>query len=105
MEVRQNRIVKTRKTSTMAKQMKAAYYTTFGGLDQITVGHLEVPEVKEGEVLVRIKAAGVNPVDSAVRNGHLKDFLPCTFPVIPGWDVAGIVEDRGFGARRFSAGD
>ena len=89
----------------MAKQMRAALYEEFGGLDKIKIGQLEVPELKEGEVLVRIKAAGVNPVDYAVREGYLKDFLPTNFPVIPGWDVAGVVEDRGYSARRFEAGD
>ncbi|WP_245964504.1 NADP-dependent oxidoreductase [Rufibacter immobilis] len=86
-------------------KMRAAYYEAFGSADQIKVGELEVPELKEGEVLVRIKAAAVNPVDSAVREGHLKQFLPINFPAIPGWDVAGVVEDRGFSARRFAVGD
>jgi NADPH:quinone reductase-like Zn-dependent oxidoreductase len=55
--------------------------------------------------LVRIKAAAINPVDAAVREGYLKAFLPYEFPIIPGWDVAGIVEERGFSARRFDVGD
>ncbi|RDV14897.1 NADP-dependent oxidoreductase [Pontibacter diazotrophicus] len=89
----------------MGKQMKAATYKEFGGKETIKVTTVDVPELKEGEVLVRIKAAGVNPVDTAVREGYLKDFLPYEFPVIPGWDVAGVVEDRGFSARRFNVGD
>lgn len=89
----------------MAKQMRAALYEEFGGPEKVTIGQVEVPELKEGEVLVRIKAAGVNPVDYAVREGYLKDFLPTAFPVIPGWDVAGMVEDRGYSARRFNVGD
>ncbi|MBF8965061.1 NADP-dependent oxidoreductase [Pontibacter sp. FD36] len=89
----------------MAKQMKAAVYDEFGGADKIKIRIVDVPEVKEGEVLVRIKAAGVNPVDAAVREGYLKDYLPYEFPIIPGWDMAGIVEDRGFSARRFEVGD
>lgn len=89
----------------MKKQMKAATYEEFGGPEKIKITTLEVPDLKEGEVLVRIKAAGVNPVDNAVREGYLKDFLPYEFPVIPGWDMAGVIEDRGFSARRFSVGD
>ncbi|MBF9254598.1 NADP-dependent oxidoreductase [Pontibacter sp. 172403-2] len=89
----------------MAKQMNAALYEKFGGSENIKIGTIDVPELQEGEVLVRIKAAGVNPVDYAVREGYLKDFLPTRFPVIPGWDMAGVVEDRGFSARRFSKGD
>ena len=87
------------------KTMKAAFFESFGEADVIKVGELPIPELKEGEVLVKIKAAGVNPVDAAVRKGMLKDFLPTSFPAIPGWDVAGIVEDRGFAARRFTVGD
>ncbi|WP_082883147.1 NADP-dependent oxidoreductase [Rufibacter roseus] len=89
----------------MAKEMKAAFYEEFGGPEKIKVGQLEVPELKEGEVLVRIKAAGVNPVDYVVREGYLKDMIPTQFPAIPGWDVAGVVEDRAFSARRFNVGD
>jgi NADPH:quinone reductase-like Zn-dependent oxidoreductase len=89
----------------MAKQMRAATYEEFGGSEKVSTKTVEVPELKEGEVLVRIKAAGVNPVDAAVREGYLKDHLPTSFPVIPGWDVAGVIEDRGFSARRFNVGD
>ena len=85
--------------------MKAATYEEFGGPDKVKITTLEVPDLQEGEVLVRIRAAGVNPVDYAVREGYLKDFLPYEFPVIPGWDMAGVVEKRGFSARRFKVGD
>lgn len=68
-------------------------------------GELPVPEQKEGEVLVQMKAAAINPVDAAVRSGKLAGFIPTQFPVVPGWDMAGVVEERGFAARRFQAGD
>ena len=85
--------------------MRAAYYTAFGEADVLQTGELEIPELKEAEVLVKIQASAVNPVDAAVRKGHLKNALPVTFPAIPGWDMAGIVEERGFSARRFHVGD
>jgi NADPH:quinone reductase-like Zn-dependent oxidoreductase len=85
--------------------MKAAFYESFGEADVLKVGELDIPPLKEAEVLVKIKAAAVNPVDAAVRKGLLKSFLPTTFPAIPGWDVAGIVEERGFAARRINVGD
>ncbi|ALJ00005.1 zinc-binding oxidoreductase [Rufibacter tibetensis] len=85
--------------------MNAAFYHEFGGPEKIKIGELEIPELQEGEVLVRVKAAGVNPVDNAVLAGWLSGKLPVQFPVIPGWDVAGVVEDRGFSARRFNVGD
>lgn len=72
--------------------MKAAFYNKFGELDNIETGELDKPEPGEGEVLVRIKAAGVNPVDAFATQGMLKDAIPSEFPTIPGWDVAGVVE-------------
>jgi len=85
--------------------MKASYYNEFGELDNIKTGDLDKPEPAEGEVLIRIKAAGVNPVDAFVANGMLKDAISNEFPTIPGWDVAGVVEERGHSARRFNEGD
>jgi NADPH:quinone reductase-like Zn-dependent oxidoreductase len=85
--------------------MKAAVYDAFGGPEKIQIRQLAIPAIQEGEVLLRVKAAGVNPVDYAVREGYLKDFLTHSFPIIPGWDVAGVVADRGYSARRFNIGD
>jgi len=89
----------------MSTKMKAAFYNEFGELNQIKVGELDKPEPGEGEVLVRVKSAGVNPVDAAVARGMLKDAIPSKFPVIPGWDLAGVIEERGYSARRFNEGD
>jgi NADPH:quinone reductase-like Zn-dependent oxidoreductase len=85
--------------------MRAVYYEKFGSAEVLKTGQLDIPDVKEGEVLVRVKSAAINPVDAAVRQGYMKAFLPYEFPIIPGWDVAGIVEERGFSARRFNVGD
>ncbi|MDZ7680283.1 MAG: NADP-dependent oxidoreductase [Fodinibius sp.] len=85
--------------------MKAAYFEEFGELDQIQTGTLDRPEPGEGEVLVRVKSAGVNPVDAAVARGMLNEVIPAQFPAIPGWDMAGVVETRGHAARRFEQGD
>ena len=89
----------------MSNQMNAAYIEEYGDLTNIKSGELAKPEAGEGEVLVRIKAAGVNPVDAAVAKGMLKDAIPGEFPLIPGWDVAGVVEETGHAARRFEVGD
>jgi len=89
----------------MSITMNAAYFDAFGELDNIKVGELERPEPGEGEVLVRVRAAGVNPVDAAVARGMLNEVIPAEFPAVPGWDLAGIVEDRGYSARRFNEGD
>lgn len=89
----------------MSSQMKASYFEEFGELDQIETGTLERPEPGEGEVLVRVKAAGVNPVDAAVARGMLDERIPAEFPAVPGWDLAGVVQERGHAARRFEEGD
>lgn len=91
----------------MSKQMNAAFYESFGEItdEQIKIGKLPKPEPGEGEVLIRVKAAGVNPVDAFVVQGMLKDAIPCHFPLIPGWDAAGVVEETGHAASRFSKGD
>ncbi|MFN1835123.1 NADP-dependent oxidoreductase [Balneola sp. MJW-20] len=91
----------------MRNLMKASYFKEFGELEdeQFKTGELELPEPGEGEVLVKIKAAGINPVDAAIAKGMLNEMLPAEFPVIPGWDMAGVVEKRGHAARRFDEGD
>jgi NADPH:quinone reductase-like Zn-dependent oxidoreductase len=89
----------------MSEHMKAAFIEEYGDLNTIKTGELEKPEPGEGEVLVRIKSAGVNPVDTAVVRGMLKDAIPGEFPLIPGWDVAGEVEEVGHSVSRFSPGD
>ena len=89
----------------MTKQTKAAFYTEFGGIDKLQVGLLELPEVGEGDVLVRVKAAGLNPLDYIVREGHFQEAAPSVFPSVPGFDVAGIVAEVGPGVSRLAVGD
>lgn len=86
-------------------QAKAAFYEEFGEHDDINIDSIELPDLGEGEVLVNIKAAGVNPVDASIVQGHLDNAMPHEFPLIPGWDMSGVIEDRGFAARRFNIGD
>ncbi len=89
----------------MKKEMKAAIFKDFDGPEGVTIDDIEIPELQEGDVLLKIKAAGVNPVDAVITQGYYKDMLPHSFPVIPGWDVTGTIEDRGHAARRFSVGE
>lgn len=83
---------------------QAAYYDQFGGIDQIKIGPIDLPEPSEGEVVLKVKAAGINPVDAVVREGKFEAVVPAQFPVVPGWDVAGVVEKNGPGASRFAEG-
>lgn len=85
--------------------MKAVYLDDFGPAEVLRFGELPRPTPAKGEVLIRVRAAGVNPVDWKIREGLLKTRLPHQFPIIPGWDVAGVVAEVGPGVRGFQKGD
>ena len=85
--------------------MKAIQYTSYAGLDGLTLVDAPKPTPGADEVLVKIHAAGVNPVDIAVSEGFLKDFMPLTFPATAGSEIAGIVEAVGSDAQGFAPGD
>ncbi len=87
------------------KTMKAIRFHSYGGPEVLAYEDAPRPTPGSGEVLVRVHAAGVNPVDWKVREGYLKEMLHHTLPLIPGWDVSGVVEAAGPGATRFKAGD
>jgi len=85
--------------------MKAMTYAQYGGTDVLSSTELPVPKVSPGCVLVRMKAAGVNPMDWKIMAGWMDDFYAVRFPVIPGADVAGVVEAVGIDTPEFSVGD
>lgn len=85
--------------------MKAVSFDDFGGVEVLKYREHPKPSPGKGEVLIRIRAAGVNPVDWKIREGLLKTRLPHQFPVIPGWDVAGTIAALGPGCRRFKKGE
>ena len=76
----------------------------YGNPDGLKLVHVERPQPQEGEVLVRVHAAGVNPFDWKVRSGLYKDFVPVNFPYVPGGDLAGVVESLGPGVTAFQVG-
>lgn len=85
--------------------MRAVAIESFGGPERLSLTDIPRPKAGKGEVLVRTVAAGVNPVDWKIREGFLKGRLPHAFPLIPGWDVAGVVEEIGESTARFRKGD
>lgn len=85
--------------------MKAVYYESFGGPEVLRIGDLPVPEPADDEVLVRVAAAGVNPIDRRLRNGELQEYLKRIFPVIPGWDLAGRIVKVGKRVSGWAVGD
>ncbi|HZU66664.1 MAG TPA: NADP-dependent oxidoreductase [Ktedonobacteraceae bacterium] len=86
------------------RTMHAIQVHDYGDADQLKLEEIPVPEPGEGEVLVRVYAAGVNPADWKVRSGYFKAFSPTTFPYIPGADLAGVVEKVGPGVSTFQPG-
>lgn len=85
--------------------MKAIQYTSYAGLDGMSLLDAPKPTPGAGEVLVKIHAAGVNPVDIAVSQGFLKELVPLNFPVTAGGEMSGVVEAIGSGVNTFAVGD
>ncbi|MCL4394550.1 MAG: NADP-dependent oxidoreductase [Chloroflexi bacterium] len=84
--------------------MQAVLYNDYGGPEQLVLGPTPRPEVRPGAVLVRVKAAGVNPWDWKMRSGMYRQFMPAQFPVTPGIELAGIVEEIGPGVTDLHKG-
>jgi NADPH:quinone reductase-like Zn-dependent oxidoreductase len=85
--------------------MRAVQVTRFGGPEVLKLTEVERPSPISTEVLVRVIAAGVNPVDCKTRRGEGVARWVGPPPFIPGWDVAGVVEATGYGVTRFKVGD
>lgn len=85
--------------------MKAITYNKYGNPDVLELTDQPMPKVGPGMVLVKVKAASVNPVDWKIMAGYLDPLMDLQFPAIPGWDVAGVVESTGIDAPHFKPGD
>ena len=85
--------------------MRAITYSRYGGPEVLELTDLPVPKVGPDAVLVRVRAASVNPVDWKVRQGYLDPLMDAVFPVVPGWDVAGVVEQVGLDTPEYQVGD
>ena len=89
----------------MSKQtMQAIQVHDYGDVEQLKLEVVARPEPQAGEVLVRVHAAGVNPIDWKVRQGLRKHLLPMQFPYIPGLEMSGIVEEIGPDVTTFQKG-
>ena len=85
--------------------MKAMQYTAFGDSGVLKEQETGKPAVKDNEVLIKIKATTVNPMDMKIRSGALQKMLPVQFPYTPGLDVSGTIEETGNGVSRLKVGD
>jgi NADPH:quinone reductase-like Zn-dependent oxidoreductase len=85
--------------------MKAVVLHEYGGPGKLKYEDVADPVAGDGEVLVRVTASSVNPVDYKLRSGALKEYMPLELPVILGRDISGIVREIGSGVTGFAAGD
>ena len=84
---------------------RAVRFDRYGGREVLTVRDVDLPELRPGEVLVEVRAAGINPGEAMIRSGLLHDRLPATFPSGQGTDLAGVVVETGTDVTDFTAGD
>ncbi|MER7668361.1 NADP-dependent oxidoreductase [Kitasatospora sp. NPDC096128] len=84
---------------------KAIAFPQYGGADVLRPIELELPAPGPGQVRVAVRAVGVNPLDHKVRSGELDGFFPVTFPAVPGYEIAGVVEAVGAEVTGFAPGD
>jgi NADPH:quinone reductase-like Zn-dependent oxidoreductase len=85
--------------------MRAMVIDEWGGGEQFREADVERPPTAPDGVLVRVRAAGVNPVDYKIRGGYMAQAFPAHFPLIIGWDAAGVVEEVGPAVTAFQPGD
>lgn len=85
--------------------MKAITMHEFGGPEVLKQEDVPKPKPQDDEVLIKVYASGVNPVDWKIREGQRKEKFPVHFPLIPGWDVSGVVEETGSQVKNLKQGD
>src|SRR5665213_2123149 len=84
---------------------RAVRFDDYGGVDVLEVRDVEPPEPGPGQVLVEVRAAGINPGEDKIRSGALHEMWPSTFPSGEGSDLAGVVTTLGEGAHGVAVGD
>ena len=84
---------------------RAVRFDQYGGIDVLKVVDVDPPVAGPGQVVVRVKAAGINPGEAKIREGMLAERWPATFPSGQGSDLAGVVEQVGDGVEGIAAGD
>ncbi|MQS16706.1 NADP-dependent oxidoreductase [Streptomyces kaniharaensis] len=82
----------------------AITFSEYGAPELLRLSDVATPQPGPGQVRIRVRAAAVNPIDVRIRAGIMQGFFPVEFPHVPGWDVAGVVDEAGEGAG-FAVGD
>ncbi|CQD03521.1 zinc-binding dehydrogenase [Mycobacterium lentiflavum] len=88
-----------------AEVVRAVRFDRYGGRDVLYVGDIDMPAPGRGEVVVEVRAAGINPGEAAIRSGAMHEMFPATFPSGQGSDLAGVVTATGPGVTGFAVGD
>ncbi|HXB91253.1 MAG TPA: NADP-dependent oxidoreductase [Puia sp.] len=89
----------------LQKKYKAVRFDHYGGIDVLHIEDVPLPEPGQGQVLVKVRAAGINPGEAAIREGLLAKQWPAHFPSGQGSDFAGVVEKIGPEVKKFTQGD
>lgn len=84
---------------------RAIVINHYGNEEQLVEEHVSLPEIKENQVLLKVKASGVNPIDWKLREGYLAKMFPWRFPIILGWDVAGEIVAIGDKVTKWEVGE
>src|ERR1700742_3432650 len=92
----------SRESATLALTSRAGQFDSYGGVDVLEVRDVSRPVPEAGEVLVEVRAAGINPSEAVIRSGALADQFPATFPSGQGSDLAGVVAELGSGVSDFA---
>jgi NADPH:quinone reductase-like Zn-dependent oxidoreductase len=87
------------------RTIRAARLEHYGGVDAVRIEDIPIPELESGELLVRVRAAGVNPTDWKIRAGLLQKNIPMRLPATLGGDFSGVVDAVGPAVEGFKAGD
>ncbi|WP_058189532.1 NADP-dependent oxidoreductase [Terracidiphilus gabretensis] len=85
--------------------MKAVVLHEYGGPDQLKYEDWDDPQAVDGQILIQVTAAGINPIDWKIRSGAMKDFMPLKPPAILGYDYSGVVRSVGKGVEGYAKGD
>jgi NADPH:quinone reductase-like Zn-dependent oxidoreductase len=85
--------------------MKAVRIHSYGNSDVLKIENIPVPQISDDEILIKIHATSINPVDWKVREGYLQSMKVHTLPLTLGWDVSGVVEKTGGNVKQFKIGD
>jgi len=91
--------------TTNNNEMRAVRIHQYGGSAEMNLEKIAIPEPGEGEVLIKIFSAGVNPIDWKIREGYLAEIIPHTLPLTLGWDFAGEIASLGKNACKWRIGD